>query len=140
MRLAAYSVLFTCTATASILFAMKMEQVQPAFSEANDISVETCGKELLSFRAEVKGHSVKVEWNAKKNFGKGHFTLFRSQDGQVYSELARIGVQDEGLMYSFSDKNAPGGINYYRLSQVGQDGKVKVYEPIAVMKDNTNKN
>jgi|GEM_PF-6150506 len=144
LRISAYSIIFFLTSTACILFALNMEQSNAATAKANkdNLSIESCGNHLISFRAEVLDHAVQVEWNTQKESGNNNFKLFRSQDGQVYFELAQIKSirSDEPCpRYTFSDQNAPNGINYYRLSQVDQDGVLRVYEPIAIVTDKNRK-
>ena len=87
--------------------------------------------ELLSFNARCEGSAVAVSWSTASESDNDYFVLERSADAKNFSEIARIsgaGNSIETLYYSFNDKSANNGDNYYRLVQVDYDGTRTVSE------------
>jgi len=90
---------------------------------------------LLTFNGEVYGDQIQLNWITATEVNNSHFTLYRSTDGQIYLELAKIqghGTSSVQHIYSYQDLTAQPGISYYRLSQTDFDGTVSVFDPIAV--------
>lgn len=84
---------------------------------------------LLYFAAEVKGSEALLSWGtAKEQMNKG-FEIERSADGQNWSRIGFVASRATGgnsatrLDYTFTDKAPLEGKNFYRLKQIGLDGK-----------------
>lgn len=76
----------------------------------------------------VKGQSTLAWSTASERSNKG-FDVLRSTDGKTFSSVGFVsskgqdGKSSTELNYSFVDRNAMPGVNYYRLSQIDFDGK-----------------
>lgn len=84
---------------------------------------------LLYFAAEAKGSEALLSWGtAKEQMNKG-FEIERSADGERWSRIgfvvsrAKNGNSTSRLDYTFTDKAPLEGKNFYRLKQIGLDGK-----------------
>lgn len=81
--------------------------------------------ELVSFTAECNGNRVVLEWTTATERNNSYFVVERSDDAVYFTEIARLagaGNSIEPLSYTYTDYNAHGGDNYYRLVQVDYDG------------------
>lgn len=90
---------------------------------------------LLSFTAEVNLDTVHLKWVTATEMNNDYFSLSRSIDGQIYYEIGTVkgkGNSSTQNSYEFKDVNSTKGIVYYRLSQTDNDGKLKVFKPIAL--------
>ncbi len=84
---------------------------------------------LLYFAAEAKGSEALLSWGtAKESMNKG-FEIERSADGEQWSRIGFVasrapnGNSATRLDYTFTDKAPLQGKNFYRLKQIGLDGK-----------------
>jgi hypothetical protein len=101
------------------------------------LTVGTLPVRLLYFNAEVDKKLVTLNWATGSEINNMHFTIYRSTDGVVYDELARVpgrGTTSMPQYYSHVDETAPNGRIYYRLTQTDYDGTLKSFDPIAVWK------
>jgi hypothetical protein len=71
------------------------------------------------------GLQVNINWVTSMEMNNAYFTLEHAADGVHFSQLAVIEAQDlaSGSHYSYIDRGATAGLNYYRLSQTDLDGK-----------------
>jgi hypothetical protein len=91
--------------------------------------------ELLSFNGMCEEGMVNLAWQTASEFNSSHFDLEKSTDGETWRVMATIpsaGTSNELLTYQAMDNNGTNGSNYYRLRQVDNDGKEKLYDPINV--------
>lgn len=75
--------------------------------------------ELTSWTAECDGKQVVLQWTTASENDNAYFTIFKSLDGQAWTELGRVeavGNSATTTAYSFIDENTT-GLAYYRLSQ-----------------------
>lgn len=84
---------------------------------------------MLYFAAEAKGSEALLSWGtAKEQMNKG-FEIERSADGQNWNRIGFVasraanGNSVSRLDYTFTDKAPLEGKNFYRLKQIGLDGK-----------------
>ncbi len=88
---------------------------------------------LVSFEGEVLGQTAALSWEMSMEVDVDFFRLERSSDGINFSLLAEVdavGNSLEPTSYLHYDSRPEEGVNYYRLSQIGLDGQLKVLEPI----------
>lgn len=108
---------------------LKSSQVaQDCFSAALPIS-------LLSFNAHLNNDHVTLNWATSTEINNSHFTIFRSTDGTIWTQLGTVdgaGNSNEVLHYTDFDSNPPKGVIYYRISQTDFDGTV-TFSHIAVI-------
>jgi hypothetical protein len=91
--------------------------------------------ELLSFSGTCASEQVDLTWQTASEHNSLSFELEKSRDGEVWSVIntqAAAGNSTQLLTYTYSDKSALEGNNYYRLSQYDIDGASKVYDVINV--------
>ncbi len=90
--------------------------------------------ELSDFKATCKGNKIEVTWQTESERNNDHYILERSSNAVDFIEIARIsgaGNSIETINYSYTDHNPTQGYNYYRLSQIDNDGTRSVSEIIA---------
>ena len=91
---------------------------------------------LVSFTGKVEENANVLNWVTGSEYQNNFFTIARSTDGINFKSLATIngaGTSTSEKYYSYSDKNAPSGVAYYRLSQTDYDGSVTVVEELVVL-------
>jgi hypothetical protein len=91
--------------------------------------------ELLNFNGTCNEGIVNLAWQTASEFNSSHFDVEKSTDGETWRAIATIpsaGTSNELLTYQAMDNSGTNGSNYYRLRQVDNDGKVKLYDPINV--------
>ncbi|MBX2945326.1 MAG: T9SS type A sorting domain-containing protein [Cyclobacteriaceae bacterium] len=91
--------------------------------------------ELESFTAQLKQGVVLLDWVTASELNNNFFTIERSKDGQLYSELARVegsGTTHQRTTYSAVDRTPLKGVSYYRLKQTDFDGSFKYVGIVAI--------
>ena len=82
--------------------------------------------QLTSFRAaKLGGQAVRCLWSTENEAGFSHFELEKSAEGTSWSAIGSAAAkgQPEGRADYFFDDGKPfGGINYYRLKMIDNDG------------------
>jgi Secretion system C-terminal sorting domain len=92
----------------------------------------------LSFNANAEENAVTLIWVTEQEINNNHFEVERSFDGINFTTIGLVsgGFENENRKnYQFKDKDAEVGsksIIYYRLKQVGNDGKTTVTNILAV--------
>ena len=95
--------------------------------------------ELVRFSGEQIGNNATLNWETATEKDNDYFIIERSIDGK---DWLRVGVVDGAgnsavlNSYSLVDRNAPFGINYYRLKQRDIDG-VETVADVLVVSDNS---
>jgi hypothetical protein len=90
---------------------------------------------LKSFKAHVVNNGVLVEWETAAEINNDNFSIERSTDGVIFSEIGKVkgaGNSTIVLDYSLLDENPLAGVSYYRLKQTDYDGKFEVFNPVSV--------
>ncbi len=89
---------------------------------------------LLTFEGQWENRAAKLEWVAQTDGNAAFFSLERSSTGSDFAEIANIpfATQNGDAMYSFFDKNAAIGLNYYRLRWQDVNGALAYSNVIAV--------
>jgi len=91
--------------------------------------------ELLSFSGTCASDQVNLTWQTASEHNSLSFEVEKSRDGEVWSVIntqAAAGNSTQLLTYTYFDKMATEGNNYYRLTQYDIDGASKVYDVINV--------
>jgi hypothetical protein len=91
--------------------------------------------ELLNFNGTCNEGMVNLVWQTASEFNSSHFDVEKSTDGETWRVLIIVpsaGTSNELLTYQAMDNSGTNGSNYYRLRQVDNDGKEKLYDPINV--------
>lgn len=83
--------------------------------------------ELLTFKAEVNGKVVDLNWSTASETNNDYFTVERSRDGIHFEAVGTVkgaGNSSSVINYLFVDENPYLAVSYYRLKQTDYDGHV----------------
>ena len=82
---------------------------------------------LLQFGGKATNNSDGLlTWRTANEVNVSHFELQRSGDGRSFNVIRMVqakGTAQSETDYSYTDKNLPAGVYYYRLRMVDKDGK-----------------
>ena len=88
--------------------------------------------EMLYFNGQSVKGGVQLNWATASEVNSSHFLLEKSTDAMTWTTLATIKTFNKPTNYSYDDV---GNISaYYRLSEVGTDGKTEIFKAIFVEK------
>ncbi|TZF84466.1 T9SS type A sorting domain-containing protein [Pedobacter sp. BS3] len=76
---------------------------------------------LVSFTAKVQENTVKITWQTASEANNSHFIVEKSTDGIHFRNLAKADAKGAGT-YEVYDRQPVYGVNYYRLTQLDNDG------------------
>lgn len=82
--------------------------------------------ELIALEALSEGPQVRVSWTTASEQGSDHFLVEASTDGERYHAVGTVpaaGHSQATLQYVLHDPRPAFGLNYYRLTEVAQDGQ-----------------
>lgn len=91
--------------------------------------------ELLWFDARPEGRMVRLDWATATERNNEHFTIERSADGDLFTELMRVpgaGNSTSMLSYTELDPHPLPGLSFYRLRQTDLDGTSAVSAMVPV--------
>ncbi|MFN0291311.1 T9SS type A sorting domain-containing protein [Pedobacter helvus] len=81
--------------------------------------------DLTSFTAKANLQNIDLTWSTASEKDNSHFEILRSGDGKTFSKIGEVrgaGTTDVAQNYSFVDKDALPGVNYYQLNQIDYNG------------------
>ena len=84
-----------------------------------------------------KHNGIQLEWMTSNEFHNHHFSVQRSTDGVLYTDIGQLlslGNSTQGHFYSFLDGSPFQGVNYYRIQQTDIDGRFS-YSPTISIRD-----
>jgi hypothetical protein len=90
---------------------------------------------LLNFTANYLNGRAQLDWTTASEVNNNYFTVEKSIDASVYSELKRIngsGNSSAIHQYSVTDNFPSAGVSYYRLRQTDYDGNSTCYGVITL--------
>lgn len=85
--------------------------------------------ELLTFEGEAQTNGNLLKWSTAAEIDNDYFTIESSKNGIDFIQLGvtkGAGNSSTVLSYQFLDRQAVGGITYYRLSQTDFDGSTNM--------------
>jgi hypothetical protein len=91
--------------------------------------------ELIDFSAECEDGLPKIQWTTASEVNNDYFLLERidiNGSSEVVASINGNGNSQGIITYSYMDRQAQLGINYYRLTQVDFDGNREEFEVISV--------
>jgi len=98
--------------------------------------------ELLAFQAECSNKvDVELSWATATEQNNDYFTLERSTDGSIFEQVGWVqgaGTTNQLTNYTYYDREAMNGVNYYRLTQTDFDGTSERLKTISVRCGSTN--
>lgn len=86
--------------------------------------------ELQKFECSPGNGAIKLDWATATEENSSHFNVQRSADGVNFTTIATVKAAGEAVnptMYSYTDKGASYGANYYRLEEVDFDGNSQTF-------------
>ncbi|MGV3546405.1 MAG: T9SS type A sorting domain-containing protein [Pedobacter sp.] len=92
---------------------------------ANYVTETVLPIELSSFSAKANLQNIDLAWTTASEKDNSHFDILRSGDGKTFTKIGDVkgnGTTDIAKNYTFIDKNALPGVNYYQLKQVDNNG------------------
>ncbi|WP_164891186.1 T9SS type A sorting domain-containing protein [Botryobacter ruber] len=108
----------------------------------DDSPINPLPVELSSFDGKATASGIELTWTTASETDNDKFEVERSTDGKEYTAIGTVkgaGNSSTTLTYSFSDKSAAKGINYYRVKQVDFDGTSQLSKVIALENSNAPK-
>ncbi len=91
---------------------------------------------LGEYKASLSGeNTVTVNWTTLSELHNKYFVLEKSTDGSHFSIIDSIAASNlaSGHAYSATDSKAIKGNNFYRLSQVDEDGKTTYFKVLNII-------
>lgn len=113
----------------------------PTYANDGCTPIATLPIELLSFTGRSIGSFNLLEWETTTEINNDYFTLERSSNATLFSELGTIqgaGNSNTLLHYQFTDNAPLEGVNYYRLKQTDFDGTYSYSNIVALSNNSTN--
>jgi hypothetical protein len=111
-------------------------------TDSNYVNVnEECGNitplpvELTSFKGSATAEGIALNWSTATEKDNDRFEVQRSRDGRSFETVGTVkgnGNASTLHNYSFQDKSAAKGVNYYRLRQVDYSGTSEMSRMIKV--------
>ena len=82
---------------------------------------------LLTFTASKKNNSVLLGWAVSNEINLSHYTLTRSNDGVNFMPIGTVTASGSQIntSYTYTDALPFKGNNFYQLTMVDKDGKIK---------------
>ncbi|MBX0334109.1 SGNH/GDSL hydrolase family protein [Pontibacter sp. HSC-14F20] len=113
-----------------------MERMAQVWFEAimNEITIPL-PVELHSFKGIATQSGVRLEWETASELDNEFFEVQRGQSVTEFDSIGRVegaGTTSLPQSYTYQDKKAGNGVNYYRLRQVDFDGTAS-YSPIVAV-------
>ncbi len=102
-----------------------------AYSHRVDAAGDIPAATLLSFyTAEANGTDIRIDWTLSEIDEGVEFHIFRADGhGMVYVEIPAIDLIQEGLAFSFLDRNCkPGATYYYRVAYDFESERSTLFE------------
>jgi uncharacterized repeat protein (TIGR03803 family) len=92
---------------------------------------------LLDFYGTLKpDNTVLLQWQTAQEQNSSYFGVERSPDGKTFTSLAKVaaaGNSNINLSYSYLDSDPLTGNNFYRLSLVDLDGRLKYSQVLLIV-------
>jgi len=82
---------------------------------------------LVSYKASAEKELIKLQWETVSENNNSAFIISRSTNGKNFDRLATItakGNISAGQQYFYNDRSPSSGLNYYKLEQMDNDGKL----------------
>lgn len=82
--------------------------------------------DMSFFSARIEKWNAVINWSTIYENNNSHFILYKSTNGETYTQLAEIqgaGFSNEFSDYEYIDENPHKGTNYYKLAQVNYNGE-----------------
>lgn len=90
---------------------------------------------LIAFNAQkVNSGLANLTWElAACCSDAAKFEIQKSKDGRSFSSIATVAGSETNRFYSYNDNRLGGGITYYRLKIMDEDGKISYSKTVAIV-------
>lgn len=91
--------------------------------------------ELKDFRGIADNNNTVLTWSTASEINNDGFEVLHSTNGKEFKTVEFItgyGNSTKELKYEYTHRNAPNGINYYKLRQIDLDGTINYSNTISV--------
>jgi hypothetical protein len=89
---------------------------------------------VTSLKAYPKNADIAVEWKVENESNMLQYEIEKSGDGNQFSKVATVAAKNVAInSYSWLDKNAVAGYNYYRIRSIDVNGKISYTEIVKVL-------
>ena len=91
--------------------------------------------QLTSFKARKKGENVELSWESSSEINSDYYEVLHSTDGMQYTSLGKLaaaGNSNHWLNYEFIHDVPGGGVHYYQLVEVDNDGASEKFKTLAI--------
>lgn len=117
-----------------------LTNTSPALIEHNTswtltLNTQPLPVELLSFKAKAIGKRVKLDWVTASEINNNRFEIHRTTDGRDFTyigERKSLGSGSQTRSYTLFDEKPLTGLQFYRLTEVDNDGLKKEHPMVAV--------
>jgi hypothetical protein len=134
-----FGILFLFSTSNALGFVFKSSFICPELPGLQSVTVNS-GVIYASFDAVMADKSIIVKWVTASEQDNGHFEIERSVDMKRFTTIALVldGFSADGTGKSYKFRDKTDGIDkglpvYYRLKQIGNDGKATYSNVITVM-------
>lgn len=110
--------------------------VSPVPVGSSGIGTVTLPIKLSSFNGKRQADGIELSWSTASETNNASFDILRSADGKSFKSIGTTKGNGNSLskqVYSFFDRNATVGTNYYQLNQIDLNGSSSKSEIIAVI-------
>ena len=104
--------------------ALDIGQTYPSLTTATVLAVN-----FSAFNLKQDKDRVQISWATASEQNNSHFDIERSSNGSVFTKIATVKGNNNSSNisnYSVYDDKPLSGVNYYRIKQVDNDGKVTI--------------
>lgn len=108
---------------------------------SNDVTIEYAGilpVELISFTGHEADEAVQLDWQTASELNNAGFEIQRMALNGTWETIgfvAGAGTTQHTQHYTYLDRLAPNGDNYYRLKQIDYDGQFEYSQVVHVRLD-----
>jgi hypothetical protein len=134
-----FSILFLVSTSSALGFVFKSPFICNEVPGLKSVTINS-GVIYASFDAVMAGKSIIVKWVTASEQDNGHFEIERSLDMKSFTTIALVldGFSADGTGKSYKFRDKTDGLDmgvpvYYRLKQIGNDGKAAYSHVITVM-------
>ncbi len=115
----------------------------PTYGQAEDYPVYLTALlpvKFEYFKGEKAGNDALLSWKTSYEQNAKEFAIERSTDGISFTFIGTVAATNlpNGSIYSFTDKDIPAGVNYYRLRQIDVDLRSELSQVVIVKADDNN--
>lgn len=130
-------IVFTLNSTTAYYFEVTdINGCQTALASQDFLCLKNIPVELLYFKGEATQQGNLLQWATATETDSHFFTLWRSPDGQNFTQIAKVngaGTTITGSQYQYTDKYVACQPVYYQLTQTDFNGTTRTLGTISIL-------